>query len=1388
MRLPLGALLVVLPVAAASVVSVSSADELRAAFADASATEVRLAADIFLGADESFTSRDAREDLRADGGADVRADAARFCADAAAAQRLRRRLAAAVGRAVDARADEPHARRLRRRPRGRASLSADNAAFVRCATDDGDGGAVAVYGANATLANCSFVACRAAGEGGAIFAERARLEVTGSTFADGAAADGGAIYARESSTTVTDSTFASSSSSASGGSLGVEGGSLALARAAFSGCVAGRDGGGLYASTGTSLTITNASFADCQAGADGADAEGGAIYALSESLAVDGSTFERNVARKGMALTHECSGGRLAMAHTTFAHNVYSDGRSVVRLASLAEASLDVIDAYGNDNKGDGTFVFSQLTNLNVRNSTFHDNFDRVFRAFQFYTGTFLIADCVFANNLDEKESDDSGGVAMFVKESPTSQIRIVRTTFENNTAYDDRHSYGGALFLKSDAVVEDCVFRGNSATEGGAIYVDIAAAEFKIYRSVFENNVADIGGAIASCASSGDYTWNGLMVVADVAATRNAALRADADKEGGGFLKVNGGRLALKNVSLAGNSAAGAPSGLGLRYAVAELHRVRSLSPNQTLFLANSVTVDFYCLDELVPVEAPDQYNEIAVTYAADECSLCREGRAWDGDSCEPCPPGTAKATGDAACGACPAGTVQPYLGFTACAECTENRVPDADAVDCEPCATYGANTCASPGDAVCACCEGFYDAGGTCRSCPKGASCPFGSELASLVVKEKWFRTTASSKKLYRCPGGGDACPGGNATGEGLCADGYDGVLCSDCERGHYATAGGVAFTCDGCDSGARGLSLGVYAFLFLLGFCGGIWLIFAERGRECFIFVADTQGGAANDVVGAVKDLGAEDGGMYANLGRHIGKFKAICAFYQIVSSVPVVYGATLNVPDVYGHFLRVASVTTFGFSELLATRCLSSASNERYYATTLVGTTVTPFVLLAFLAASYAVAKVKEKRPEQLQRTGMLLIEGFLLFLHLSLPLLSIGSVSALVCDAYDFGDGGDESFLRVAPAISCDGSLYRRFVRVYGILCVVLYPIGVPLVYFVLLYGARNELNPTESAEALAVLEHFSDHEIDFNVHKEVKVAEGLGDTPHQNHQHGTAVRNAISHNARASLIRRDTFQRGPAPRCRDDFREIWGGNTTRNRHRHAWYLWRDYEPRVYWWECLEVLRRVFFTALIAILDQGSKLQLAIAVAVAILYLAAYIQYRPFVFEEDDAIAEIASWAIVITLFVCLMIRAEIALHRPGLAVLSNLLLFAAALLPLFAFATVVAGALGEKPPEEEEKEEAEKPDSPPGSPWGDDKAPPGGLSPSELAARASGATAAVARAEQEAEVYDRVYEDDAPASPVTCGAACLPDFGPRGGVTFSEPASLPRDFGQTESL
>ena len=72
------------------------------------------------------------------------------------------------------------------------------------------------------------------------------------------------------------------------------------------------------------------------------------------------------------------------------------------------------------------------------------------------------------------------------------------------------------------------------------------------------------------------------------------------------------------------------------------------------------------------------------------------------------------------------------------------------------------------------------------------------------------------------------------------------------------------------------------------------------------------------------------------------------------------------------------------------------------------------------------------------------------------------------------------------------------------------------------------------------------------------------------------------------------------------------------------------FLWRDYEPRCYWWEVLEVARRVFFCAILAVLDAGSKAQVAIGVAVAVCYLALYIHYEPFVFEDDDMVAAVAT--------------------------------------------------------------------------------------------------------------------------------------------------------------
>jgi hypothetical protein len=127
---------------------------------------------------------------------------------------------------------------------------------------------------------------------------------------------------------------------------------------------------------------------------------------------------------------------------------------------------------------------------------------------------------------------------------------------------------------------------------------------------------------------------------------------------------------------------------------------------------------------------------------------------------------------------------------------------------------------------------------------------------------------------------------------------------------------------------------------------------------------------------------------------------------------------------------------------------------------------------------------------------------------------------------------------------------------------------------------------------------------------------------------------------------------------------------------------------------------------VFYTALIAAVDPGSKLQLALAVVTAAVYLVAYIKYRPFVVPDDDVVAEVAAWSVFMTLFVCFMIRTGTSFHRSNLQPLVSTILVAAACLPLLGFAVVLyptameqfapaAKAVGaEKKPEQQAKQES----------------------------------------------------------------------------------------------
>ena len=73
---------------------------------------------------------------------------------------------------------------------------------------------------------------------------------------------------------------------------------------------------------------------------------------------------------------------------------------------------------------------------------------------------------------------------------------------------------------------------------------------------------------------------------------------------------------------------------------------------------------------------------------------------------------------------------------------------------------------------------------AGGTCRPCPLGASCPSPNVLSALP---DWWRSTNSSVVLFNCPLAG-ACLPGTQVGIQACLTGYAGPACALCAPGYY------------------------------------------------------------------------------------------------------------------------------------------------------------------------------------------------------------------------------------------------------------------------------------------------------------------------------------------------------------------------------------------------------------------------------------------------------------------------------------------------------------------------------------------------------------------------------------------------------------------------
>ena len=84
------------------------------------------------------------------------------------------------------------------------------------------------------------------------------------------------------------------------------------------------------------------------------------------------------------------------------------------------------------------------------------------------------------------------------------------------------------------------------------------------------------------------------------------------------------------------------------------------------------------------------------------------------------------------------------------------------------------------------------------------------------------------------------------------------------------------------------------------------------------------------------------------------------------------------------------------------------------------------------------------------------------------------------------------------------------------------------------------------------------------------------------------------------------------------------------------------------EPRFYYWESVECVRRLALTGLLVFFGSGIQ-QIVVASFIALASLYLYSQYRPYENDALDTLASVAQLMIFIEVFVALLLRADIVL-------------------------------------------------------------------------------------------------------------------------------------------
>ncbi|XP_033119387.1 uncharacterized protein LOC117118799 [Anneissia japonica] len=599
----------------------------------------------------------------------------------------------------------------------------------------------------------------------------------------------------------------------------------------------------------------------------------------------------------------------------------------------------------------------------------------------------------------------------------------------------------------------------------------------------------------------------------------------------------------------------------------------------------------------------------------------------------CDPCSKGYYGAIIDFSCVPCPPGgyyldEIGVSKGFTYsdnCKTCNNGtyvppeRAPGRSLSECQVC-PFGTQTNKVAGSRACQCIENYHRVYrfGRCFKCTtRGIKCP--SEYQQLKPGFWWYWqslnnfyqysnfTIALAQENYNNPNvrrylhfSGSlpyaqecprpkSCPGDTIYAS--CADGFTGWMCTQCKDGFYPWFD----SCNKCPSVWHFLLIYSVIILALLILTGLVLWVDSKRKNTSL------ESRTTADMV--------------------LARVKIVIGFYQVLAGIFSTL-SYIHWPEALANIGQHLQNIALNIIKIASPQCLDPRFKLNAYREFIFGITW-PIIVISSIYLIYIIKKFiskskypKKELPSKMAETKRLCFQYTLSLLFLTYPnsCNTIFSLFPSICKSFwiDENKNYQQTRLKSDFSISCEDDKYKIFM--FAAYTSLLYVIGFPLGLLFLLWKFRNK-SCQQSDHVTNVLSVTSDIGIVYEDPSMVYFDDDLDD----------------------ASSRRTSIQTTVSDRM-FGFNDPYG---LRAFH-------ESYNSRCWFWEVVELVRKLTLTSLIIFFGSTSRTQIGAAAFLAILFLILHVAFRPMKdnFEHWLQLLSLATIVLNLLIGVILMVPVD----------------------------------------------------------------------------------------------------------------------------------------------